>query len=80
MATIPARAAELRPVAAALSLPLRLVSVAGIETPTQSPRIQALYATGSVAEAAAIACGGRLLTPRRSFGPVTIAIAIAEVP
>lgn len=78
LATIPARAAELRPAAAALGLPLHLVAVAGIATPTQSPRIRALYATGSVAEAAAIACGGRLLAPRRTFGPVTI--AIAEVP
>ncbi len=78
LATIPAREAELRPAAAALRLPLHLVAVTGIATPTQSPRIQSLHGTGSVAEAAAIACGGRLLAPRRTFGPVTI--AIAEVP
>ncbi|MGR3199387.1 MAG: cobalamin biosynthesis protein [Paracoccus sp. (in: a-proteobacteria)] len=78
LATIPDRAPELRPVAEALSLPLRLVAVAGVATPTQSSRIRSLYGTGSVAEAAAIVCGGRLLASRRSFGPVTI--AIAEVP
>lgn len=78
LATIPDRAAEVRPLADALSLPLHLVQVAGIVTPTQSPRIRALHATGSVAEAAAIAAGGRLIHPRRTFGPVTI--AIAEVP
>lgn len=78
LATIAGRASELRPLATALNLPLHLVAVAGIVTPTQSPRILALHATGSVAEAAAIAAGGRLIQPRRVFGPVTI--AIAEVP
>lgn len=78
IATIPAREAELRPVAALLNLPLRLVEVAGVVTPTQSPRITAAFGTGSVAEAAAIAAGGRLIQARQAFGPVTI--AIAEVP
>ena len=72
------RLSEIRPLADALSLPLHLVQVAGIATPTQSARILALHATGSVAEAAAIAAGGHLTHPRRTFGPVTI--AIAEVP
>ncbi|CAM3320212.1 cobalamin biosynthesis protein [Paracoccus nototheniae] len=83
LATIPDRASDLRPLATALNLPLHLVAVAGIVTPTQSPRILALHATGSVAEAAAIAAaqprGGRLVQTRRTFGTVTIAIAIAEV-
>lgn len=78
LATIPERAPELRPLADAHSLPLHLVAVAGIATPTQSPRILAAFGTGSVAEAAAIGAGGRLTHPRRTFGPVTI--AIAEVP
>ncbi|QBX33431.1 cobalamin biosynthesis protein [Paracoccus liaowanqingii] len=82
LATIPERAPEIRPLAAALDLPLHLVAVAGIDTPTQSPRILARFRTGSVAEAAALAAsrtrGGRLIQPRRAFGPVTI--AIAEVP
>ncbi|WP_164871386.1 MULTISPECIES: cobalamin biosynthesis protein [Paracoccus] len=82
LATIPERAPELRPLAHARDLPLHLVAVAGIATPTQSVRILAAFDTGSVAEAAAIAAsldgGGRLTHPRRTFGPVTI--AIAEVP
>ncbi|MBU2956193.1 cobalamin biosynthesis protein [Paracoccus sp. 1_MG-2023] len=78
LAGIAERAPELQAAAQALSLPLRLVAVAGIATPTQSPRILDLFATGSVAEAAAIAAGGRLLGPRIACGPVTI--AIAEVP
>lgn len=78
LATIPERAPELRPLADARGLPLHLVTVAGIATPTQSARILAAFGTGSVAEAAAIAAGGRLIHPRRTFGPVTI--AIAEVP
>lgn len=78
LATIPERAPEIQPLATALDLPLHLVAIGGIATPTQSPRILALHATGSVAEAAAIAAGGRLIQPRRAFGFVTI--AIAEVP
>ncbi|MFN4059981.1 MAG: cobalamin biosynthesis protein [Paracoccus hibiscisoli] len=78
LATIPDREAEIRPLADALSLPLHLVQVAGIATPTQSARINAAFGTGSVAEAAAIAVCGRLTHPRRIFGPITI--AIAEVP
>ena len=78
LATIPDREAELRPLAQACALPLHLVAVAGIATPTQSARIRATYGTGSVAEAAAIAAGGRLTHRRRIHGPVTI--AIAEVP
>ena len=83
LAGIPERAAELTPAARAAGLPLRLVAVAGIATPTRSPRILALFGTGSVAEAAAIAAGGRLLGPRIVQGPVTIALATlppAEVP
>lgn len=82
LATIAERAFELHALADACGLPLHLVAVAGIATPTQSPRIRAAFDTGSVAEAAAIAAsrdrGGRLTHPRRIHGPVTI--AIAEVP
>ncbi|WP_405402465.1 cobalamin biosynthesis protein [Paracoccus sp. Ld10] len=78
LATIPDRETDLRPLAQARALPLHLVPVAGIATPTQSARINATFGTGSVAEAAAIAAGGRLTHPRRIVGPVTI--AIAEVP
>ena len=53
LATIPERAPELRLLAHARDLPLHLVAVAGIATPTQSVRILAAFDTGSVAEAAA---------------------------
>jgi cobalt-precorrin 5A hydrolase len=54
------------------------VAVAGVATPTQAPRVQALYGTGSVAEAAALVGAGpgaRLVTPRQVIGGVTIAVA-----
>ena len=54
------------------------VEVAGVITPTQSRRIQALHGTGSVAEAAALVAAGpgaRLIATRRVIGRVTIAVA-----
>ncbi|MDN5568971.1 MAG: cobalamin biosynthesis protein [Paracoccus sp. (in: a-proteobacteria)] len=83
LATIPERAELLRPLADQLGLPLRIVAVAGVETPTRSPRVQSLYATGSVAEAAAIVAAGptaRLTGPRIISACGRITIAIAEVP
>ncbi len=66
--------------AALKSLPLQSVIVAGVVTPTQSARVQSLYGTGSIAEAAALAAAGenaRLICPRITSpcGRVTIAIA-----
>ncbi|WP_151720714.1 cobalamin biosynthesis protein [Gemmobacter serpentinus] len=63
--------------AARRKLPLHLVAVAGIATPTQSPRILARHGTGSVAEAAALAVGQRLILPRliAADGMATIAIS-----
>ncbi len=58
LATIPARETEMRTLAEAMMLPLRLVQVEGVETPTQSPRNLARYGTGSVAEAAALTAAG----------------------
>ncbi|MDO5648578.1 MAG: cobalamin biosynthesis protein [Paracoccus sp. (in: a-proteobacteria)] len=84
LATIPDRAAELTALSRATGLPLHLVDVAGVATPTQSPRIIAKFATGSVAEAAALkavlaAAGpGARLTVTRQISPcgcATIAIA-----
>lgn len=54
IATIPARETEVSALARDLQLPLYLVEVAGIDTPTASPRVKALRNTGSVAEAAAL--------------------------
>ncbi|MDB6177139.1 cobalamin biosynthesis protein [Paracoccus sp. Z330] len=79
IATIPARKAELQ----ALNLPLLLVEIAEISTPTQSPRIQRLYRTGSVAEAAALAaCGkdGVIVVSRVISACGTATAAIAERP
>src|SRR5690606_5238640 len=58
LATIAARGPHLAPLAGLRALPLHLVAVEGIATPTQSPRILALHGTGSVAEAAALAAAG----------------------
>ena len=62
-----------------VALPCRAVpegAVAGIATPTQSPRILARFGCGSVAEAVAlVASRGRIITPRQSHGAVTWAVA-----
>lgn len=76
LAGITARRSELQ----ALGRPLHLVAVAGVTTPTRSARVQALYGTGSVAEAAALAaCGpGARITVARIIsrcGRATAAIA-----
>ncbi len=59
IATIPERADTLRPLAEELGLPLRIVRVQGVVTPTQSTRVQARFGTGSIAEAAALVAAGR---------------------
>ncbi|MFP1644622.1 cobalamin biosynthesis protein [Pontitalea aquivivens] len=79
LATIPQRV-----VALAAAFPARRVvgvPVAGVQTPTQSARVRALYATGSVAEAAALVAAGpgaRLVVARLVVGGVTVAVAEAE--
>ncbi|RGP38610.1 cobalamin biosynthesis protein [Pseudotabrizicola alkalilacus] len=59
------------------------VAVAGIDTPTRSARVQALYGTGSVAEAAALAAAGAnstLIVGRMDApdGTVTCAMALGK--
>lgn len=56
LASLPAKAAAqpLRALAAERGLRVYAVAVQGVVTPTQSARVQALYGTGSVAEAAAL--------------------------
>ncbi len=82
LATIHAKAQA--PVIVALArargLPLIGVKVAGIATPTQSPRIIAMHGTGSLAEAAALAAlgpGAHIVVTRvtSSDGMATAAIA-----
>lgn len=60
LASMPEKAADarLQTLAAERGLPLLSGVVAGQATPTQSPRVLALHATGSVAEAAALAAAG----------------------
>ena len=81
LATIAERAAGLQPLADALALPLRIVPVQGVVTPTQSTRVQARFGTGSVAEAAALAGAGRgarLVVLRVSSGDGMATCAVAE--
>ena len=83
LATIAAKAQApvLHELARNLCLPLIVVRVDGIATPTQSPRVIALHATGSVAEAAALAAlapGARIITPRVTSQDGMATCAIAE--
>ncbi|MFU8863702.1 MAG: cobalamin biosynthesis protein [Rhodobacterales bacterium] len=85
LATLPAKgcALALRALAAERGLPVHAVAVHGVATPTQSARIMALHGTGSVAEAAALACAGaraRLVVERVASpdGMVTCAVAQGE--
>ena len=85
LATPQAKAANaaLRTLAAELNLPLLAIAPAHLQaqtTLTHSPRVHALYGTGSVAEAAALAAAGpraRLLGPRATStdGSATAALA-----
>jgi cobalt-precorrin 5A hydrolase len=81
LASPPEKIAGLQALAAERGLPLRAVAVAGIKTPTQSPRILALHGTGSVAEAAALAAAGpgaRITLARISAPDGMATCAIAE--
>lgn len=75
------RAPVLHQLAQQTGLPLLAVEVAGIATPTQSPRVLARYGTGSLAEAAALAAlapGARLIVPRLTSEDGMATCAIAE--
>lgn len=83
LATIAERAAALQPLATELGLPLRIVDATGIVTPTQSARVQARFATGSVAEATALVAAGpkariTVLRVATADGMATCAVAVAE--
>lgn len=84
LAALPAHAAMVAELARALDLPLiEVASVAGILTPTHSPRSLAAHHTGSVAEAVALAAAGpgaRLLAPRATSADRRATCAIAVVP
>ncbi|MBD3764592.1 MAG: cobalamin biosynthesis protein [Rhodobacterales bacterium] len=81
LATLPGKRAGLQALAAERGLPLWGVAVAGVATPTQSPRSLAMHGTGSVAEAAALvaAGAGARITVARITAPDGMATcAIAE--
>ncbi|KCV81255.1 precorrin methylase [Actibacterium atlanticum] len=64
-------------------LPVTEAQIQGQNTLTQSPRIQARFGTGSLAEAAALAAAGpgaRLLGPRKISTDGMATAAIAEGP
>lgn len=84
LAALPAHAARVRLLADELNLPLiEVADIAGIDTPTASPRIAARFGTGSVAEAVALAAAGpgARIVAQRSVSPDGLATAaIAESP
>lgn len=78
-----AGAAALNDLAAERGLTLLAMPVAGLSTRSQSPRVQALFDTGSVAEAAALAGAGpdaTLVVGRMTShdGMATCAMAISN--
>ena len=84
LATLASKAKGLQPLAQALDLPLVALepeALRGIATPTQSDRVEEMFGTGSVAEAAALAVAGpgaRLRGPRAVSADGTATAAIAE--
>ncbi|WP_212524210.1 cobalamin biosynthesis protein [Actibacterium sp. MT2.3-13A] len=81
-----AAAPQIARLAAELGVPLHAVPAAQLaaqKTLTQSPRQQAQFGTGSLAEAAALAAAGpgaRLLAPRMASADGMATAAIAEGP
>jgi len=79
-----AQAGALQALAAELGVPVRVVpeaDLAGVVTPTTSPRIQARFGTGSLAEAVALTAAGpgaRLVVARVVSACGTATVAIAE--
>lgn len=88
LATLTDKAASpaIRALAHDTNLPLHTLTraqIAQTPTPTQSPRIQTLFATGSLAEALALTAAGpgaRLITPRHTSPDGTATAALAESP
>lgn len=80
LATVDRRAAEPGVQAAAAARGWTLVArtvdeLAAVPVPSVSARVAAALGTPSVAEAAALADGGRLVVPKTVRGPVTVAVA-----
>jgi cobalt-precorrin 5A hydrolase len=78
LATLDRRAALLAEIAAENDWELvafTAAELAGVDVPRPSATVLARTGTPSVAEAAAIKAGGRLIAPKRVFPRVTVAIA-----
>lgn len=87
LATVGARAAEpgIRRAAAGLGVPLAAYPaevLAGVRVPTPSERARAAVGTPSVAEAAALVRGGRLVVPKTLSAPrpARVTCAVATLP
>jgi histidinol-phosphate/aromatic aminotransferase/cobyric acid decarboxylase-like protein len=85
LATLDTRAAEpgLREAARARGWPLTghpAAALAAVPVPAPSERVAASVGTPSVAEAAALLGGGRLLVGKTVHGRVTVAVAVAAEP
>lgn len=86
LATLAAKAEGLDPLARALGLPVLALDparVKGIRTLTHSDRVDAMFGTGSIAEAVALLAAGpgaRLRGPRAVSADGTATAAIAEGP
>lgn len=84
LATLAGKAGDLGPLARLLGLPIVALepeALRGHRTLTQSDRVERMFGTGSVAEAAALAAagpGGRLRGPRAVSEDGTATAAIAE--
>jgi cobalt-precorrin 5A hydrolase len=84
LATLAAKVEGLHPLGRLLDLPvvaLEAQALQGVPTLTRSSRVEAMFGTGSVAEAAALAAAGpgaRLRGPRAVSGDGTATAAIAE--
>jgi len=84
IACLEARAAQIRPLANGLNLPLLTVpraALQGVQTPGHSDRIAAGFGTGSVAEACAMLAAGRsarIIVARQISGARQATCALAE--
>lgn len=84
LATLAQKRGALAPLARVLDLPVVAVDpeeLRGVPTPTRSERIEAMFGTGSVAEASALTAAGpgaRLRGPRVVSADGTATAAIAE--
>ncbi len=84
LATLAAKSEGLQPLASDLGLPVVALdpeTLRGVQTMTQSDRVELMFSTGSVAEAAALLAAGpgaRLRGPRAVSSDGTATAAIAE--